>query len=443
VSRVGVTFDKLWRARRELSAALAAFCLLSAAGCASYTDETREIRSLYKNNQYSTALAQLEKSSIKDESRNRLLYHLEKAMILDRMGEAVKARKLLIQADKIADQLYTTSISKTAASFLVNDAMTDYEGEDYERVAIHTELALSYIGTGDLANARVEARKINSKLAEINQAYDNHKNHYAEDAFARYLSGAIYEARGEWDDAIIDYGKALSLYRGSYSKFVTDGVPDELVEADYRLLVKRHRSDRAAELEKQFPKQVQQAKKDLAGDKGDIVVVHELGHIATKSAGEFIFPFGRQLIRFSFPVIRKTYHDYFGATGVIDVKTGRFTAANNVQDMDAIARSCLDDRRLRLIAKQSARLIAKGQITEQAYKHFGPIGGIAANIFSVVTETADTRSWTLLPEAYFITRVRLPVGKHQIKIESGGRIDRIVTVDVKKGKVQILRDIGE
>ncbi|MGC5189060.1 hypothetical protein ACPXBB_26030, partial [Escherichia coli] len=82
---------------------------------------------------------------------------------------------LLIDADKIADELYTTSITRTAASFVVSDASTDYSGEDYEKVAIHTELALSFLATKDLDGARVEARKINNKLAEINSKYDDHK----------------------------------------------------------------------------------------------------------------------------------------------------------------------------------------------------------------------------------------------------------------------------
>jgi hypothetical protein len=110
--------------------------------------------------------------------------------------------------------------------------------------------------------------------------------------------------------------------------------------------------------------------------------------------------------------------------------------------MDAIARQTLEDRRLRLVAKQGARLLAKGQLTEQAYKNFGPIGGIAANVFSAVTETADTRSWTLLPEAYLVSRQRVKPGRHTVEIKTGGRIGQIKTVEVKKGQVVILRDVG-
>ena len=84
-------------------------------GCASYTEETREIRTLYRGEQYRQALTKLDETGIKDQSRNRLLYRLEKAMLLDRLGEGKVARKLLLEADKIADELYTTSVSRTVA----------------------------------------------------------------------------------------------------------------------------------------------------------------------------------------------------------------------------------------------------------------------------------------------------------------------------------------
>src|SRR6185312_14687461 len=119
-----------------------------------------------------------------------------------------------------------------------------------------------------------------------------------------------------------------------------------------------------------------------------------------------------------------------------------FASADNVQYMDAIARSCLDDRRGRMIAKESARLLAKGQLTEQAYKNFGIIGGIAANIYSAVSETADTRSWTLLPEAYYITRMRLPAGQHIVRPETGGKTGKIETITIKRGHIEILRDVS-
>ena len=426
--------------RRRFLAVAAASLLV---GCASYTQETRDIRTNYRDSNYPVALQKLEESSIKSQDKNRLLYRLEKAMILDRLGEYDKSRALLIEADKIADELYTTSVTRTAASFVVNDAAADYSGEDYEKVAIHTELALSYISSQNLDAARVEAKKINNKLAQINGAYEDHKDRYGEDAFARYLSGIIYEAKGEIDDAIIDYWKAYTLYRGDFAPFVRGGAPDELVRTLYRLLVKRGRNDRALQLEREYPRQVALAKADLSSsDYGEVVIIHELGHIAVKSTQEFVIPFGRQIVRFSFPVIRPGPRAFMGATGVTDVSNNLVANGENTEDLDAIAQATLDDRRGRLIAKEAARLIAKGQLTEQAYKHFGPLGGIAANIFSVITETADTRSWTLLPEVFMISRLHLKPGKHTLKIQTGGRLGRFEDVNIKKGQIIIQRDVG-
>ncbi len=438
LQKVGRRLVSLRLARPLLPLLLA---VLATAGCASYTDETREIRSLYASDQYRAALTKLEASALKDESKNRLLYRLEKAMILERLGEGGKARATLIDADRVADDLYTTSITRTAASFIVSESSTDYDGEDYERVAIHTMLALSYLHDKDLQNARVEARKISLKLEEINKNYEDNKNRYSEDGFARYLAGMIYEAKGELDDALIDYGKALQAYQGSFAVFA-EGPPAGLVKAYARLLLQRNRPDKLAKLEKDFPKAVAEARASLKddADTGEVVVVHELGHIATKTARDFFLPIGKQVVRFSFPVIVKRNDGYAGQTGL--AVQGKFVGADNAEDLDSIARDTLEDRRLRMIAKSMVRLLAKGQLTEQAYKNFGPLGGIAANVFSAVTETADTRSWTLLPAAFYVSRLRLKPGIHTIEVKSGGRTSDIKSVDVKRGQITFLRDVG-
>lgn len=411
--------------------------------CASYTEETREIRSSYMARSYTKALEVLDMSSLKESSNNRLLYLLERAMILDRMGQRDRSRNLLIESDKLADQLYTVSVGRTALSFVMNDSSSDYSGEDYEKVAIHTEMALSFIDDNNLDSARVEARKINSKLNEIVATYGDKKTRYSEDAFALYLAATIYEAREEYDDAIIDYTKALNLYEGSYRELIRGGVPQQLIRSLYGVLHKRKRSDRIAEMDKKY----QQELKGTAGqtarsdEYGDVVVIHERGHIAVKVTKDFVMGIGKQVVRFSWPVIQKTSRGGYQDSG-LSVEGGEQVTAENVQDMDAIASVCLDDRRLRMIAKQAARLLAKGQLTEQAYKNFGPLGGIAANIFSAVSETADTRSWTLLPESYYISRLRLKPGTHTVRIKTGGRQSRVEKIEIKKGKLVLLRDVG-
>ncbi|WP_141736172.1 COG3014 family protein [Oligoflexus tunisiensis] len=403
-------------------------------GCASYSDDIRQVQTSFRAGQYGEALQKLEESPLKEQTRNRLLYLLEKAMILDRQGQREDSRKLLLKADRIVDELYTTSVSKAAATFVFNDSAQDYPGEDYEKVAIHTMLAHSFIEDGDLKAARVEAARINTRLNEINSFYEENKNRYKEDAYARYLAGMIYEALGEDDSAIVDYRAALKIYEGDYRKIFATQAPDHLVVALYRLLVKRRRADEAKELKKNYELQGLDTRDSL----GEVVVLHELGEIASKEKSEFVIPIGSEIVRFSFPVIRRVKAHY-GRTG-IRIDDDRSQPADLAQNFDMIARETLEDRRGRIVAKSLARLVMKSQMTQKAQKEFGAIGWLAGNIYGAVTETADTRSWALLPAAVQVSRILLKPGNYDLTIFNDGKTSRVRKVSIKAGELQLIRD---
>ena len=410
--------------------------------CASYTDETRKMNEAYSAGNYDGALDSLKKSGVMERTQDRLLWRLEAATIFDRKGQPEKSRNLWFEADQLVDELYTVSISSTATSFIMSDASADYEGEDYEKVAIHSMLAHQYIGIGKLDEARVEARKINNKLAQINEKYDeDNKNKYGEDAHARYLSAMIYEARGEWDSAIIDYSKALELYEGSFGRYIKGPVPSGVVMGLYRTLSVRNRTERLKPLAEKYKnllgkESVAQAAESERGN-GEIVVIHELGRVAKKVAKDFVLPISGQIVRFSFPeLLPRPVYD--AGTGV-EIHGKGFFRAENTAYMDAIASDVLESRRGRMVAKQMTRLLAKGQLTYQVEKNFGPLAGLAANIFTAATETADTRSWTTLPQAFYVTRARVAPGDYQIVVKTNGRVNVTKHVAVKKGQIEMLR----
>lgn len=412
--------------------------LFLVSGCATYTDETAQMRLDFRSRNFTGAMEKLKKAGIASEGRSRLLYLMEKAMILDRQGNRADARKALLEADKVVDELYTTSISNTAATLVVNESMSDYSGEDYEVVAIHTMLALSFLEDKQYEEARVEAKKINNRLHTIATDRGSDKNAYKEDAFARYLSGMIFEALGDTDDALIDYRRALELFEDpAYKSFYFGGPPRALVEGLASLAARKDRPEVVTKLRGRYPQWVT-APQTSDSDMGEVAVVHETGFIAVKVAKEFALPIAGQIVRFSFPYIDQRSSYPSSMTGV--EFQGHFVQADNVADLTSLAHYSLEDKRLRLVVKNGARLLAKGQITDQAYQHLGLLGGIAANVYSVVTETADTRGWTLLPEALYITRLRLPVGKHTIQVKNEGRVNQVMSVDVKKGQLQLLRD---
>ncbi|NRA64967.1 MAG: hypothetical protein HRU19_10835 [Pseudobacteriovorax sp.] len=411
--------------------------LLGVTQCASYQEDIKEMKIAYRSSSYERALAALDKSPIKPNGKNRLLYLLEKSQILESMGRTKESRAALIKADKVVDELYTVSVSKEAATYIFNESAQAYGGEDFEKVAIHAMLSLSFLKENDLAAARVEARRINTRLNEINQEYEK-KNRYSEDAFARYLAGMIYESRGEIDSAIVDYRKAVKTYEGAYQKLFKTETPRSLLEALARLYKKRGRNDDLKRLKANFPR-ILGATRPLPRGKGEIVVIHTAGNIATKMREEFVLPIGKEIVRFSFPIIRPKSTYAFGKTG-ITVEGNKFSPADLSQNLDQIASKTLEDRRLRLTLKAGARLILKSQLTQQAAKEFGPLGQIAGNIFGAVTETADTRSWTLLPSMFFISRVPVDAGEHRVKIQTNGKVSGFEKVSVKAGGIAFLVD---
>lgn len=394
------------------------------------------MNSAFRVGNYASALETFEKSGIKDQDRNRLLYLLEKGMIEDRMGKREVSRNLWMKADRVSDELFTKSMSKEAASYIYNDAAQAYPGEDYEKVAIHTMLAHSFLSDGDLPAARVEAARINTKLAEINGFYADNKNKYRDDAYARYLSGMIYEANGEADSAIVDYRNALKVYEGDYSETFRVSPPKDLVSSLYRLLVQRDRKDEARALTAKY----KGTGVDAAPETASLIVVHEVGVINEKVEKGFVIPWGSSVLRFSFPVIKK--EGLAQRTTGFRLNEGSFEPAELAQNFNTIAYENLEDRRLRMIAKSMARLILKNQMTQKAEKELGAIGWLAGNIYGAVTETADTRQWTTLPAGIYVSRRNVKAGDYELEITNNGKVKDIKKLRLKPGEVRIIRDGG-
>lgn len=376
--------------------------------CASYVDHTREMREQVYSGKYGAALEKLEASEVKSSS-NELLYYLEKATLLNRLGKLDESRKLLFKADKLVDKLYTESISKEVATFLVNDSVRDYPGEDYEKVAIHTQLAFSFIEEGKFKEARVEAKKINSRLYEIQQKYGDDYSAYKVDGFALFLSGLIFEKLGELDSAIIDYRKALKTYEKGF--LAGNAVPESLVKSLYVAALRRGRSNVVSEVKESYPELVKGLSKESTG----FVYIAQGFPVIPKFSQSFVLSGRSGLLRYSWPIIPKVYvpSPYFD----LEVN-GRSEEFELAQDLNKIARETLESNRTRMTVKNVARLVAKARAAQEVENRMGPLAGLIANIFNAATETADTRSWSLLPGRIYIGRSFLDPGKYKVTSRS-------------------------
>ena len=134
---------------------------------------------------YDSAYKLVKKNKGTYAQRNAVLYYLDEGIISHFAGRYKESNQSFSRAESIMEELYTKSISKQVASFLISDNTIPYRGEDFEMAMVNLFMALNYVGLGNWEGALVEARKVDNKLSVINSKYEEgKKNVYKEDGIS-------------------------------------------------------------------------------------------------------------------------------------------------------------------------------------------------------------------------------------------------------------------
>ncbi|MBP1649611.1 MAG: hypothetical protein H6Q30_3056, partial [Bacteroidetes bacterium] len=190
---------------------LALWSFLLLAGCAMRSDLYRDVDQSIVSGKYAVAASTVKANREEFGETNSVLFNLEVGLLSHYGAQHAESNEMFLEAERKMEELYTKSISTEAAAALLNDNLLPYEGEDFEKVLVNLFLALNFAQMGEIEEALVEARKVDLKLKEYSKHYEE-KNTYKQDAFARYVMGALYEAGGEMNDAFISYQKAYEGY---------------------------------------------------------------------------------------------------------------------------------------------------------------------------------------------------------------------------------------
>ncbi len=382
--------------------------------------------------------------------RNAVLYYLDEGIISHFAARYKESNKSLSKAESIMEELYTKSISKEAASFLISDNTIPYRGEDFERAMVNLFMALNYAGLGSWEDALVEARKVDNRLSIINSQYEEGKrNVYKEDGFIRFLMGALYEVEGEINDAFISYRKAETVYRTDYLPNYGLSPPTILIEDLLTSARAMDFSEEMAEIRKEYPDVafIDPAKKK---EMAEVFFIHYNGLGPEKIEEKFLVPMPDGFVmKIAYPKFEKRgYRISHGEITLRNLGSGRSYHFPTVlmQDIASIAVLNLANRINRIKAKAIARATTKylaskgaGKIAEEkGGQLLGLIVRASANVASIVTEQADVRQWRLLPAEIRIGRTVIPPGDYSGKIrfvDSGGAFissREIVPFSVKK-----------
>jgi len=398
-------------------------CFLSA--CASGPTVQPQINYMVVTNRYDRALSILEKHQKDYGERNQLMYLLDQGLVLHYAGKYRQSNEVFEKAKKEYDKLLTTSVSKEALSWVWNDYALPYRGEDFERVMINVFEALNYAALEDWENALVEARDVDSTLRAINLQYQpDQRNVYKEDAFARMLMGMMYEASGsssDLDDAYISYQKALEIYQTKFQKLFHVQPPEILKENLLSLAAVIDRPGFRGFKEK-FP-DTPLVGFDRRQKNAEIYLVAYEGFGPVKADANFIVPVNGQLYKFAFSRYKERYQSRGKKTFTAREATAQYSEpVELVQDINKLAETTLESRRLRLTAKTLVRMAGKGLLvkeqTDRLQKNYGDTtGGVAkvvGNLIYLYSEQADLRSWETLPANIGMARLVVQPGLYNL-----------------------------
>jgi hypothetical protein len=395
-------------------AAFSAFLL----GCASARMQDKASDDLFRRQAYDQAAEHLKEGLAKegDDGRDSLLYYLDIGLALHSAGKYEESNKYFLRADKLAEIKDYTSLSKEAATLLVSENIQSYKAEDFENVLINTYLAMNYALMGNNEDALVEARRTNQKLYMM---VSEGKRKYKQNAFARYISAIMYEASGQYDDAYVDYKNTHDLVPSF------PGLGRDL----WRLAMLNENEEDMTKWDQEYHlTQADHGQAMMIGPKspgGEIIVLYENG----------ISPIKRPNPQFEeTPKFYPRYNPVFFANIEVNGKIQGQTST--LENIETTAIENLNEKWGGIVAKKIGGLVAKGAVGYGVAKVTkSPLLGELASILLVKADTADTRSWNLLPHDLQVVRIPVLPGTYAIRaLPVGALASGSKTVQVAKGQ---------
>jgi uncharacterized protein len=433
----------------------------------------------------------IEQSEREYGTESRVLYEMDRGMTLHVAGQYQASNTILDQAEDEVERLYTRRATTETKAFLTNDSKLPFEGDPYEQTMINVVKALNYAAMGNWTEALVEARKIDHRL-NVLMDRTGAKEGYRDDAFARYLSGLLYEISGDLNNAFIAYRKAYELY-GAVRSWAHVALPSMLRADLLRMTEALHMTQEHEEYTRAFPDVVWRPYEETKA-LGQIVLVSHNGRSPRKedrmidvpisldalnlvliskalgghqretnpgrqAADSVLYGLNGHIVRVAIPMLvpQKTPVAYGDVT--LTGQAGSFQAHTELmQNFTAVAERSLSDRLTGISVKAVARAVVKYSMAEgvgrgaraAAGKDTGPLVGLIigslAKAWAVASEESDKRTWRTLPDEIQIARLWVPPGEYEFRTRYVGRDasrighDGVKIVTIRSGETKLFSE---
>ena len=469
------SYSSTSKPKTGLLALLAFSLLLLPPSCSSYN---QRIESYYVNfckGDYQQANAALDQNRLLRKNRNRLLFLLEKGRVFHAMAQYSTSNHFFNLADKLIEDQRRTGGDMLLAT-AVNPMMQKYTGEEFEKMMLHYYKALNYFYLNQTDEAVVEARRISLQSQLLGDNFSSAKNRYTSDAFSLILQGAIYEAAGDINNAFIAYRNAAETYlRRDDQIYYGVKLPEQLQSDLLNTAYQNGFDDELQRFQTIFKRKYVPPKTPPGGwliffwenGMAPVKTQYDFFFSLVKRDGQFFFedraglttvPFHPAVVftdrqfdavhldvfHVSYPVYRPQPVSYTDAS----LSDGSYrVATQRVQDIDQLAERTLKERFVkelsltlsRLAVKKAAEyLIRASARNSRKDKKLKEGVADAVQLYTVLSEKADTRNWQTLPAYINYARIPLNKGKniltltlsdpagrkeiHSIEVQGSGRL---------------------
>ena len=452
---------------------LCGLTLLCATGCSafrSYPEEVRYAQNAFADGDPGEAIRALERRQFP--GNDRLCYLLEVGTFSHTMGDYAKSNEQFLQAVETRrefDERAVVSLRDSAAflaALIVNDKARPYRGSSFERVLVHTYLALNFLLQHDRENARVEilqayaqqkqAREEHEKrirktmdeagkkkwdtsgiTAKVHAAYADQRGllkkagNVYQNAFTYYLSAIVYEMGDDDSNAYID-AKTVHALNPNFLPARRD-----LLRYSRRLGL---RSD-YEKWRRQFGEDLEES---VPQGHGEILLLFQCGLGPVKEEAKIALPIPLKdhlsLVTIAIPKYRSRPNAVREARLWVDGKDLGSTHA--LMDVEATAVRSLWDEAPGIAFRQLLRAAGRFTAAEYAKRRLGNLAFLSAVLLGYAVEQADLRSWISLPRDFQVLRESVPAGSHEIRIQLLGGGERgcvtLTDVPVREGGITLV-----
>ncbi len=383
-----------------------------------------------------------------------ILNNMEKGRVSFLNAHDTRSREYLELSERAVreqQEQAVISISETATdigALAINDNLTSYTPGDYELGFLHLYLALNYLKGNDLEGALVEIRKANlvqeqarkKREEDLSQAESALKKRgispnlgailaqypdaglslqAVQNGYLLYFSALLYEAAGELNNAYVDYRRALAV--------VSDN--RQVIQGTIRVAKKLGMKEDLTRLYQRYGHQ------DTASDKeGQIIVLDEQSIVAARQGWTLSLPFssgsGVTLHSLSLPYYPLRVEENFPLLRL----NGTTLTQSLLTDVNLMAQQDLAERLPLLVTRLALRVIAKEQLRRGSAQENESSGSVLFNVWNMLTEQPDTRSWQTLPaKVYSSSHYFLP-GEYSLELGGFTVENRSYNVKIKAGE---------